>query len=314
MKTPQQALAIAVKTGLNLGLVFGFAIWSLSPLAQAESQIYGTMDLALNGVSHQGAVVGLSKTQTNDAALLSGGLSPSRLGFKGQEPWGGGWSAVFTLESGFNAANGKAPNGRITVSDLPSAPQEGKLFGRELTLGLKNAIWGEVRLGLQANPMATALAQFDVNSGFMDPLALTAATPAVVHFGVALGKFNQIHAGTESAPQSLCDVPSTRHGHRSASLCGGGLFGFEPCPSRLNWRSGQRCAAAPHGKFCRLFDRSICQHQDAGWVGIVGRYARFDAQRGMGADQGVGAIARPFHDRRVHERLERRGRIGQQQL
>ena len=60
MKTPQQALAIAVKTGLNFGLVFGFAIWSLSPLAQAESQIYGTMDLALNGVSHQGAVVGLS--------------------------------------------------------------------------------------------------------------------------------------------------------------------------------------------------------------------------------------------------------------
>ena len=171
MKTPQQALAIAVKTGLNLGLVFGFAIWSLSPLAQAESQIYGTMDLALNGVSHQGAVVGLSKTQTNDAALLSGGVSPSRLGFKGQERWGGGWSAVFTLESGFNAANGKAPNGRITVSDLPSAPQEGKLFGRELTVGLKNASWGEVRLGLQANPMATALSQFDVNSGFMDPLA-----------------------------------------------------------------------------------------------------------------------------------------------
>ena len=171
MKTPQQASAIAVKTGLNLGLVFGFAIWSLSPLAQAESQIYGTMDLALNGVSHQGTVVGLSKNQTNDAALLSGGLSPSRLGFKGQERWGGGWSAVFTLESGFNAANGKAPNGRITVSDSPSAPFDGKLFARESTVGLKNAIWGEVRLGLQANPMATALSQFDVNSGFMDPLA-----------------------------------------------------------------------------------------------------------------------------------------------
>jgi predicted porin len=183
MKTPQRASAMANKASpkfclkfrvnfcLNFCLVLGGTFWGLPPLAKAESQIYGTMDLALNGVSHQGAVVGLSKATAHDVGLLSGGLSPSRLGFKGQELWGGGWSAVFTLESGFNAANGKAPNGRITVSDPPSAPFDGKLFAREANVGLKNAIWGEVRLGLQANPMAMALSQFDVNSGFMDPLA-----------------------------------------------------------------------------------------------------------------------------------------------
>jgi len=44
------------------------------------------------------------------------------------------------------------------------------LFARESTVGLKSNSWGEVRFGRQTNPAGDALGQFDVNSGYMDPL------------------------------------------------------------------------------------------------------------------------------------------------
>jgi GBP family porin len=66
----------------------------------------------------------------------SGSLSTSRWGLRGNEDLGGGLSAVFDLENGFNAANGTFKNG-------------GDLFGRQAWVGLSSSQYGTVTLGRQ---------------------------------------------------------------------------------------------------------------------------------------------------------------------
>ncbi len=197
----------------KIALAAGLTFVGFTGAAHADVQLYGLIDLAVNYVNHAGTSdanggsnmnslpnsgvtlagvstsglvnpVAIPSTQTNGKAqsavtgLLNGGLSPSRWGVKGNEDLGNGLAAVFTLESGINAATGTVPNGRIAAANAgantPETSQEGsydgQLFARESTVGLKSASWGEVRFGRQLSPMADAIGQFDVNSGYMDPL------------------------------------------------------------------------------------------------------------------------------------------------
>ena len=68
----------------------------------------------------------------------TGTTAGSRWGLRGKEDLGGGLYAVFQLESGFDSRNG-------------SSLQENRLFGREATIGLGSAEWGEFRFGRQYN-------------------------------------------------------------------------------------------------------------------------------------------------------------------
>ena len=197
----------------KIALAASMALVGASGVAHADIQLYGIIDLAASYVNHAGASdpnggsnmnslpnspvtkagsstsglvnpVAIPASQTNGKSqgsvtgLLNGGLSPSRWGIKGSEDLGSGLAAVFTLESGINAAVGTVPNGRIAASNAqansPETSQEGsydgQLFARESTLGLKSKTWGELRFGRQTNPIGDALGQFDVNSGYMDPL------------------------------------------------------------------------------------------------------------------------------------------------
>ena len=70
----------------------------------------------------------------NDAA----GDGTSRLGLKGEEALGNGFSATFALEMGFDGATGQFQNGGA--------------FNRVSTVGLKGA-FGEVRIGKAGSPM-----------------------------------------------------------------------------------------------------------------------------------------------------------------
>ena len=173
---------------------------AMAGAAHADVQVYGIMDLAVTTTNHgnpsdpnsgssvtplpasaptyNAATAPNGKTENRVTSLLNGGLSPSRLGFKGNEDLGGGLQAVFTLESGLNAAYGSIPNGRIADSysqaNTPYASQEGsydgQFFARESTVGFKSATWGELRIGRQTTIMGDTLGQFDTSSGYMDPL------------------------------------------------------------------------------------------------------------------------------------------------
>lgn len=101
---------------------------SETAFAQTNVTIYGIVDL---GVKYQ---AGLSPNG-HVWSLASGQQYGSRIGFRGTEDLGGGLSADFVFENGFNADDGSFNNG-------------GRLFGRQMWAGLKGDA-GAVYLGRQ---------------------------------------------------------------------------------------------------------------------------------------------------------------------
>lgn len=100
--------------------------------AQSNVTIYGVADAYMGFGNHGG----------NDlAAVQSGGLSGSRLGFRGAEDLGNGLKAVFTLEQGVDISNGVAS---------PSVGGD-SVFSRQALVGLSGA-FGTVSLGRQYAP------------------------------------------------------------------------------------------------------------------------------------------------------------------
>lgn len=116
------ATALAVLTSLGL---------SAAAHAQSSVTVYGVVDLGLTYTSKVGANNG------SRFSLDSGDLATSRIGFKGVEDLGGGLSAIFNLENGFNADTGML----ATANNL---------FDRKSVVGLSGA-FGTVTLGRQTD-------------------------------------------------------------------------------------------------------------------------------------------------------------------
>jgi GBP family porin len=114
--------------------------------AQSSVTLYGTLDTGLDYVSNQKTATG----GKSNWMLESGNLSTNRWGLRGNEDLGGGLSAVFDLENGFNIDNGKLSNG-------------GDEFGRQAWVGLASKQWGTVTLGRQ----------YDFLVDFVAPLSAT---------------------------------------------------------------------------------------------------------------------------------------------
>ena len=105
--------------------------------AQSSVTLYGVVDTGYGVVqtkTEQGGVT----TKTRTTGLMSGNLSGSRWGLKGQEDLGNGLSAVFNVETGFNSVNGDFTDG----------------FNRRSVVGLKGS-FGQVLLGRDYTPMDT---------------------------------------------------------------------------------------------------------------------------------------------------------------
>lgn len=119
-----------------------------APAASAQDAItaYGLFDMAL--VRESGGSAG-SVTK-----LTSGVSAGSRLGFKGGEDIGNGWSALFVLESGFQG-------------DTGAMGQGGLLFGRLAYVGLRGNL-GTVLAGRQYTPEYLVVAAVDpFGSGYV---------------------------------------------------------------------------------------------------------------------------------------------------
>lgn len=120
------------KSLLALAVLGSFAA---AAQAQTSVTIYGVADA---GVFYQ------NKAGANNNSLFavnSGGLSGSRLGFKGTEDLGGGLKANFQLEAGFNLDTGTAAQQENTGTGL---------FSRTSTVGLSGG-FGSVNIGRQTD-------------------------------------------------------------------------------------------------------------------------------------------------------------------
>lgn len=110
-------------------LLLALAAAAQTALAQNVT-VYGRVDLGLQHIDN-----GQSTTRVD-----SGTYTASRLGFRGTEDLGGGLSALFFLESGFNADTGQMGGGT-------------RFFNRGSYVGLSDKSWGTLTLGRQYVPI-----------------------------------------------------------------------------------------------------------------------------------------------------------------
>jgi GBP family porin len=118
------------------------AVLSLSAVtchAQSNVTLYGIIDASVDYVSNESG--------HHAVQAQNGMINGSRWGLKGNEDLGGGTSAVFQLENGFNIFNGKLGQG-------------GREFGRQAWVGLKDNTLGTVTFGRQYDPTIWYLAVY----------------------------------------------------------------------------------------------------------------------------------------------------------
>jgi GBP family porin len=119
-----------MKRKMLVGL--GICAVTQGAFASGSVTLYGVIDAGVNYISND---VGHS-----NVTLSSGVIQGSRWGFKGVEDLGGGLSAIFQLENGFNVTNG-------------TLLQSGRMFGRQAWVGLGSKTFGTVTLGRQYDSM-----------------------------------------------------------------------------------------------------------------------------------------------------------------
>ena len=115
--------------------------------AQSSVTLYGIVDEAIRYQTNAGP------GGHDLVSMTSGPETHSRWGLRGSEDLGGGWSAVFRLENGFEAFNGQ-----LHVPDT--------LFSRQAYVGLSNDKWGSLTFGRQYAPV------YDTLGDVFDPLTV----------------------------------------------------------------------------------------------------------------------------------------------
>lgn len=130
---------------MRKGVFVVAALLSSSAMAQSVT-LYGTMDL---GIAYTNNAGGHSAWQTQ-----SGYVYPSMWGLSGKEDLGGGNTAIFTIESGFNAFNGN------------SLGNGSQIFSRQSFVGLSNDRLGTFSVGRQYDPMIDMVAVLTANGSF----------------------------------------------------------------------------------------------------------------------------------------------------
>jgi len=136
--------------------------------AQSNVSIYGVVD------AYAQYLDGSART----ARLQSGGLSGSRLGFRGTEDLGDGFKAIFTLEMGLNLDTGTSAQGGIA-------------FGRQAFVGLADS-WGELTLGRQQGSLYRLAVDFN-------PFHIGTAGPSVFTIGGFAGGYEPFRGADGSA-------------------------------------------------------------------------------------------------------------------
>ncbi|MET0267218.1 MAG: porin [Duganella sp.] len=224
--------------------------------AQSNVQLYGVIDVAVEHVTNASATGGSITRMPS----ISGGMMPSRIGFRGTEDLGGGLKAIFALENGFSADTGSQGQGR--------------LFGRQAWVGLAGS-WGQVTLGRTYSMLFSSFFESDVigpsqfSIGSLDTYLPSARHDNSIAYS---GKFG---AYTVGATYSL---------GRDNSAAGG--------PSATNCPG----EVANDSRACRNWSASL--KYDSGSWGLVGAYDRYNG--GTGAAAAFGPASSAQSDTRGH--------------
>jgi len=131
--------------------LIAMAVMAVAGAASAQVTLYGTIDA---GLAYED-VAGVTKTKLN-----SGVMNGTRWGVRGTEDLGGGLTARFQLENGFNIDNGTAGQGLATPTVgggvVVGDTSVGRMFGRQALVGVSGE-FGSVTFGRQYTPGDIAL-------------------------------------------------------------------------------------------------------------------------------------------------------------
>jgi general bacterial porin, GBP family len=119
--------------------IASFALFAGAAHAQSSVTLYGLVDAGVAYTSSVNTSAGIKNGTAQGASQfqqMSGIMSTSRWGLRGNEDLGGGLHAVFQLENGFMVNNGTIKNG-------------GDIFGRQAWVGLSSDQYGALTLGRQ---------------------------------------------------------------------------------------------------------------------------------------------------------------------
>lgn len=119
----------------NLVVITGLGMAALQVHAQSSVTLYGLID--------EGLLYNTNSSGKQVVSLANSNLVGNRWGLKGNEDLGGGLSAIFVLENGFNITTGTLGQG-------------GAEFGRQAYVGIAGN-FGKITLGRQYDPLAEYL-------------------------------------------------------------------------------------------------------------------------------------------------------------
>jgi len=134
------------KTTAAIGATL-LALSAQSAFAQSSVTLYGIVDTSIRYLTNANAA------NDNLVQMTQGPITGSRWGLKGTEDLGGGLSAIFRLENGFNLWNGQFASANT-------------LFNRMAYVGIQSNQYGAITAGRQNTPL------FDQLGNVFDPLTV----------------------------------------------------------------------------------------------------------------------------------------------
>lgn len=228
--------------------------------AQSTVTMFGLLDVGL--VRESGAAMGpVTK-------VSSGVANGSRLGFKGSEALGGGWSALFMLEAGIQLDTGASSQGGI-------------LFGRQGYVGLAGP-FGSVTVGRQYTPHFDTLVLADpFSSGQVGDAKnlMPSSGDASTRMTNAIKYASGAHGGVSA---ELAYAPGEAAGNDRMGRQFGGALGY--AAGRLNLRLGYHYRNTDTPSIRRGGARNALLAATYGFGAIK-------AHLGYGVDKGAGSDA-----------------------
>jgi len=255
------------------------ALAATGAFAQSTVTLYGKIDAHIQSATQ---TTGGTDTAAGNVGLQvnSAGLSGSRFGFKGTEDLGGGMSAMFQLENGFNV-------------DAGSAAQGGLLFGRQAYVGLAGG-FGSLTLGRQYSPLDTVWGTYDAQ-GYTTNSAMNYAWNKGLH--AEPGRIN--NSILYSAPAmggfgaQLMYAPGEDKNPvtgQNASAYAGALVGYAAGPVGVHVGYESIGATAAAGVSTSVNDLVIAASYDLGVAKLTAGYQRASAPAGDENGWMIGAV------------------------
>ena len=162
--------------------------------------LYGTIDA---GIQYQSAgapqsdylgpgTLAVIGKQSNSSETTVGGnyMSHSKIGLRGQEEFGNGWSAVFRVQTDFNPWSGQITdglrsttfnNGKAVTAQAASgdSSQAGQFFDGVAYVGISNAQFGTLSFGRTMNILADGISKYDpmLGSYAFSPIGYSGTAP-----------------------------------------------------------------------------------------------------------------------------------------